>query len=92
MDKKSIEYNLGKIWNTWLVAEYNQERMNFMIDLTSESKQSWFKRYDQDFNIEEFLMEFETQMSQSQIDFANHLLQVFVELDNHDNIYPDIAR
>ena len=92
MDKKSIEYNLGKIWNTWLVAEFNQERMNFMIDLTSESKQSWFKRYDQDFNIEEFLMEFENLMTQSQIDFANHLLQVFVELDNHDNIYPDIAR
>ena len=37
-------------------------------------------------------MEFETEMTQSQIDFANHLLQVFVELDNHDNIYPDIAR
>lgn len=92
MDKKSIEYNLGKIWNTWLVAEFNQERMNFMIDLTSESKQSWFNRYDQDFNIEEFLMEFENLMTQSQIDFANHLLQVFVELDNHDNIYPDIAR
>ena len=50
------------------------------------------KPYDENYNIEEFLMEFETSMSQSQIDFANHLIQVFVELDNHDNIYPHIAR
>ena len=89
MNKQTIENNLGTIWNTWLKAEYDADRLSFICD---EAKEYWFKRYDADYNIEEFQMCYENFMTRSQIDFSNHLLQVFVELDNHDNIYPDRKR
>ena len=80
MYKDEMENDLGKIWKRWLVAEFNMLRLETVID------EDWFTKYDADYNIETFLMAFEDHMTKKQITFANHLLQVMVEIQNHDNI------
>jgi len=83
MTKQTIENNLGEIWNTWLKAEYDAGRLSFICDL---AKEYWFSRYDEDYHIEEFQMCYQNFMSLYQLNFSNHLLQVMVEIQNHDNI------
>jgi len=71
MYKDIMQRDLIKIWQRWLVAEYNMLRLEFLNDEPHSYLDSWFQKKC---------------LSQTQKDFANHLLQVMVEIQNHDNI------
>lgn len=89
MYKDIMQRDLIKIWQRWLVAEYNMLRLEFLNDEPHSYLDSWFQKFDDTYNIEEFLWKFSVEkkcLSQTQKDFANHLLQVMVEIQNHDNI------
>ena len=88
-NKMEIEYFLGGVWKTWLIGEFQADRLSYEIRqsmIVENTAEAWFTRYDSDYNIEEFMMLYEEYMSLNQINFCNHLLQVFVEIDNHDKI------
>ena len=89
MYKGIMQRDLIKIWQRWLVAEYNMLRLEFLNDEPNSYLDNWFQKFDDTYNIEEFLWKFSVEkkcLSQAQKDFANHLLQVMVEIQNHDNI------
>ena len=89
MYKDIMQRDLIKIWQRWLVAEYNMLRLEFLNDEPNSYLDNWFQKFDDTYNIEEFLWKFSVEkkcLSQAQKDFANHLLQVMVEIQNHDNI------
>jgi len=75
MYKEKMERQLNTIWQTWLVAEQTKNRLSF--------------EYDASYNTEMFLMEYEDKLTERQKQFAKHLLETFVEIQNHDNI-PDL--
>ena len=89
MYKGIMQRDLIIIWQRWLVAEYNMLRLEFLNDEPNSYLDNWFQKFDDTYNIEEFLWKFSVEkkcLSQAQKDFANHLLQVMVEIQNHDNI------
>lgn len=83
MKKQSIETSLGRMWGSWLEAEYNLGRIDCLADLEYKDRLLWFNRLDVDHNPEMFLTDFEETLKPSQIEFINHLIQVMVEFDNH---------
>jgi len=80
MTKEKIESQLNIIWQTWLVAEEAKNRLCF--DLEAE----FLNRFDADYNTEMFLSNYYDNLSDSQKEFANNILQTMVEIQNHDNI------
>ena len=80
MYKQKMERQLNNIWQTWLVAEETKNRLSFEYDA------KFLTKYDADYNTEMFLMEYEDNLTERQKHFAKHLLETFVEIQNHDNI------
>jgi len=89
MYKDIMQRDLIKIWQRWLVAEYNMLRLEFMNDEPHNTFNNWFEKFDDTYNIEEFLWKFSIEkkcLSKKQKEFADNLLDVMVAMQNHDNI------
>lgn len=80
MYKEKMERQLNTIWQTWLVAEETKNRLSFEYDAM------FLTKFNADYNTEMFLMEYEDKLTERQKQFAKHLLETFVEIQNHDNI------
>tara|TARA_Y100001937_G_scaffold42364_1_gene60009 strand:+ start:93 stop:356 length:264 start_codon:yes stop_codon:yes gene_type:complete len=79
--KQIFETHLNQIWTKWLRTESYFDRLKFDID------ENFFNNpKTQDYCIEGFLMEHEDKLSERQRNFANHILQVMVEVQNHEHI------
>ena len=79
--KQIFETHLNQIWTKWLRTESYFDRLKFDID------ENFFNNpKTQDYCIESFLMEHEDKLSARQKHFANCILQVMVEVTNHEHI------
>ena len=79
--KQIFETHLNQIWTKWLRTESYFDRLKFDID------ENFFNNPKTiDYCIESFLKEHEDQLSERQRNFANHMLQVMVEVTNHEHI------
>ena len=58
MYKDIMQRDLIKIWQRWLVAEYNMLRLEFLNDEPNSYLDNWFQKFDDTYNIEEFLWKF----------------------------------
>ena len=83
MYKEKMERQLNTIWQTWLVAEETKNRLSFEYDA------KFLTQYNAYYNTEMFLSEYQNKLTERQKQFAQHLLETFVEIQNHDNI-PDL--
>ena len=74
--KQIFENQLAQIWKKWLIVEKHSGKLEFEIN------DFFFSRYTH----EMFLMRYEEKLSERQIAFANHMLQVMVEVQNHEHM------
>jgi len=54
-NKMEIEYFLGGVWKTWLIGEFQADRLTYEIRqsmIVENTAEAWFTRYDADYNIE----------------------------------------
>ena len=58
MYKGIMQRDLIIIWQRWLVAEYNMLRLEFLNDEPNSYLDNWFQKFDDTYNIEEFLWKF----------------------------------
>ena len=79
--KHIFQKNINQIWTKWLRTESYFGKLKFDIH-------EWYfdRPNTQDYCIESFLINFEDQLSERQRNFANHILQVMVEVQNHEHI------
>ena len=84
--KQIFENQLAQIWKKWLIVEKHSGKLEFEIN------DFFFSRYTHEYNIEMFLMRYEEKLSERQIAFANHMLQVMVEVQNHEHMDKTLLR
>ena len=79
--KQIFKNHLNQIWTKWLTREAHYAKFDFEIN------PNFYHRSNTDqFSVESFLMEYEEKMTKRQRSFANHILQVMVEVQNHEHL------